>query len=334
MNDGEIDMMISFNPSEAAVAVTAGLLPDSVRTFTFAKGTIGNTSFVAIPWNAAHKEGAMVVANFLLEPATQAHAQDIRQMGNFTVLDVDRLAPADRARFAGLPKHPALPTAAELGAALLEPHPTWMTRITAMGPHTKSASGARRSLPRPSSAFRCDQRGDRHAAARVRLPRSAATPSLMAHAARVSARDQRDLTLVTGVVRRRRWRSRAVLRVGVTGCVRRAGAWLAPVLRHALAIAIGLARDRAIRMDRARSRRGSPVDAPPDVATVGDSRGLALVLGLLLKEVHIWLDDRGARIGACSADGDGARSAIRRSRRGSRCCCRRSIRRSGCRSTR
>ncbi len=131
MNDGEIDMMISFNPSEAAVAVTAGLLPDSVRTFTFAKGTIGNTSFVAIPRNAAHKEGAMVVANFLLEPSTQAHAQDIRQMGNFTVLDLDRLAPADRARFAGLPKHPALPTAAELGTTLLEPHPTWMTRITA-----------------------------------------------------------------------------------------------------------------------------------------------------------------------------------------------------------
>jgi putative thiamine transport system substrate-binding protein len=131
MNDGEIDMMIAFNPSEAAVAVTAGLLPDSVRTFTFAKGTIGNTSFVAIPYNAAHKEGAMVVANFLLEPATQARAQDIRQMGNFTVLDVDRLAPADRARFAGLPRHPALPTAAELGTALLEPHPSWMTRITA-----------------------------------------------------------------------------------------------------------------------------------------------------------------------------------------------------------
>jgi putative thiamine transport system substrate-binding protein len=131
LNDGEIDVMISFNPSEAAVAVAAGLLPESVRTFTFAKGTIGNTSFVAIPYNAANKEGAMVVANFLLEPATQAHAQDIRQMGNFTVLDLARLSAADRARFAGLPAHPALPTAAELGATLLEPHPSWMTRITA-----------------------------------------------------------------------------------------------------------------------------------------------------------------------------------------------------------
>ena len=85
--------MISFNPAEAAVSVNAGLLPDTVRTVVFARGTIGNTSFVAIPYNAANKEGAMVVADFLLEPATQAHAQDFRQMGNFTVLDFAKLSP-------------------------------------------------------------------------------------------------------------------------------------------------------------------------------------------------------------------------------------------------
>ena len=131
LNDGEIDIMISFNPAEAAVAVQAGQLPPTVRTFTFARGTIGNTSFVAIPFNAAHKEGAMVVADFLLEPATQARAQDIRTMGNFTVLDLARLTPAERQRFAELPTSPALPSAADLGTTLPEPHPSWMTRITA-----------------------------------------------------------------------------------------------------------------------------------------------------------------------------------------------------------
>jgi len=130
LNDGEIDIMISFNPAEAAVAVQAGQLPPTMRTFTFARGTIGNTSFVAIPFNAANKEGAMVVANFLLEPATQARAQDIRAMGNFTVLDLARLSPEDRKRFADLPTSPALPSNAELGVTLLEPHPSWMTRIT------------------------------------------------------------------------------------------------------------------------------------------------------------------------------------------------------------
>ena len=104
LNDGEIDMMVSFNPAEAAVSIQSGTLPASARTFVFAKGTIGNTSFVAIPFNAASKEGAMVVADFLLEPVTQAYAQDIEHLGNFTVLDLSRLSAGDRQRFLDLPK--------------------------------------------------------------------------------------------------------------------------------------------------------------------------------------------------------------------------------------
>ena len=131
LNDGEIDLMVSFNPAEAAVAQSAGQLPESVRTVVFDRGTIGNTSFVAIPYNAANKEAAMIVADFLLEPATQARAQDFRHMGSFTVLDLAKLPPAERKRFDDLPRHPALPTGAELRTSLLEPHPSWMTRIAA-----------------------------------------------------------------------------------------------------------------------------------------------------------------------------------------------------------
>jgi putative thiamine transport system substrate-binding protein len=131
LNDGEIDLMISFNPAEAAVAQSAGQLPASVRTVVFDGGTIGNTSFVAIPYNAAHKEAAMVAANFLLEPSTQARAQDYREIGAFTVLDVGALSAESRALFDALPRHPALPTNADLGTPLPEPHPSWMTRIAA-----------------------------------------------------------------------------------------------------------------------------------------------------------------------------------------------------------
>ncbi len=73
----------------------------------------------------------MVVANFLIDPATQAHAQDIHALGAFTVLDLSKLSPAQQKLFADLPSNPALPTSAELGKVLLEPHPSWMTRITA-----------------------------------------------------------------------------------------------------------------------------------------------------------------------------------------------------------
>jgi len=71
-----------------------------------------------------------VVANFLLDPATQAHMQDITVLGSYSVLDPARLDDAARAAFAALPTAPALPGVADLGPTLLEPHASWMTRLT------------------------------------------------------------------------------------------------------------------------------------------------------------------------------------------------------------
>ncbi|MCB2093323.1 MAG: ABC transporter substrate-binding protein [Rhodobacteraceae bacterium] len=130
LNDGEIDIAMSFDPASTAAAIEKGLLPGTARAYGLEGGTIGNISFVAIPFNAAHKEGAMVVANFLLDPATQARAQDITVLGSYSVLDQDKLGPQERAEFAALPTSPALPTNEELGVTLVEPHPSWMTRLT------------------------------------------------------------------------------------------------------------------------------------------------------------------------------------------------------------
>jgi putative thiamine transport system substrate-binding protein len=131
MNDGEIDIMISFNPSEASTAIATGQLPPSVRSFVLERGTIGNASFVAIPFNAAHKAAAMVLADFLLSAEAQAHAQDPRVLGSPTVLALERLPREERARFDRLPRGSATLSDAELGRPLPEPHPSWMTRIVA-----------------------------------------------------------------------------------------------------------------------------------------------------------------------------------------------------------
>ncbi|GAB4177779.1 MAG: ABC transporter substrate-binding protein [Thalassobaculales bacterium] len=129
--DGEIDLMITFNPADAAVWIARGLLPPGIRVAGLAGGSIGNTSFVAIPYNAAAKEGAMVVAELLLSPEGQARMSDPRVIGAGTVLDLARLAPAARAAFAALPHDPALPAEGALGPVLLEPHPSWMSRLVA-----------------------------------------------------------------------------------------------------------------------------------------------------------------------------------------------------------
>ena len=129
MNDGEVDFAMAFDPAEAAASVEAGRLQQSARVTTLADGSIGNTSFVAIPYNSPHSAGAMLVANFLLDPEAQAHAQDIRALGAYNVLDIGKLTPAQQKLFDDLPTSPSLPTSADLSNVLLEPHPSWMTRI-------------------------------------------------------------------------------------------------------------------------------------------------------------------------------------------------------------
>ncbi len=94
-------------------------------------GTIGNVHFVAIPYNARSKEGAMAVANFLMSPEAQARKQDIAHWGDETVLAMGKLDPEGRKLFDELPLGVASLTPEELGPTLLEPHPSWMTRIEA-----------------------------------------------------------------------------------------------------------------------------------------------------------------------------------------------------------
>jgi putative thiamine transport system substrate-binding protein len=129
--DGELDLMISFNPAEAVLSASNGLIPVTARVATFDNGTLGNTSFVAIPFNAAHKEAAMALANFLLEPEAQARAQDPTVIGLLSVLDMAKVSPDDRKRFDLAAQHPGMPNAEDLGRPLLEPHPSWATRLTA-----------------------------------------------------------------------------------------------------------------------------------------------------------------------------------------------------------
>jgi putative thiamine transport system substrate-binding protein len=127
--DGEIDIAFTFNPADASAAIAAGELPPTVRTFVFEGGTIGNAHFVAIPFNANAKAGALVLANFLISPQAQARKQDPKVWGDPTVLDVASLSDDERARFETLDLGPATLSPEELGPVIDEPHASWMTEI-------------------------------------------------------------------------------------------------------------------------------------------------------------------------------------------------------------
>jgi putative thiamine transport system substrate-binding protein len=124
--DGELAISLTFNPNEVANEIAAKRLPASVRPYQHARGTIGNTHFLAIAFNARAKEGAQVVANFLLSPAAQARKADITQWGDPTVLALERLSASDRALFAAGAAPGQLRRSAP---AIPEPHGSWVDPI-------------------------------------------------------------------------------------------------------------------------------------------------------------------------------------------------------------
>ena len=131
ISDGEVDLAISFSPGEASAAIANFQLPETARTFVLDNGTLGNASFVAIPYNSGSAAGAMVLANFLMSPEAQARQQDPNILGYGTVLNMDALDADQRAAFDALELGVATLSPADLGSVQAEPHPSWSERIAA-----------------------------------------------------------------------------------------------------------------------------------------------------------------------------------------------------------
>lgn len=127
LNDGAILISLSFNPNDAANAIALGELPPTVRTYVHRGGTIGNTHFVAIPFNARAPEAAMVVANFLLSPEAQARKADPAIWGDPTVLSFDKMTMQQQRWFMDIDLGPATLSSEELAAVLAEPHASWVS---------------------------------------------------------------------------------------------------------------------------------------------------------------------------------------------------------------
>jgi putative thiamine transport system substrate-binding protein len=121
--DGELLFALTFNPNDAANEIAAKRMASTVVSYQFAGGTVGNTHFVAVPFNARAKEGAVVLADFLLSPEAQARKADIAVWGDPTVLAVERLSASQQALFKSKP----LPgQVAKSAPAIPEPHGSWV----------------------------------------------------------------------------------------------------------------------------------------------------------------------------------------------------------------
>jgi len=115
LDDGELDLAISFNPNEVFSAQENGLLRDSTTAYALSAGALSNIHFLSIPWNASAKEGALVAINFLLSPEAQVKKADISVWGDPAVLQSSHLRSSSQKT--------------TLFKSISEPHPSWQSAL-------------------------------------------------------------------------------------------------------------------------------------------------------------------------------------------------------------
>lgn len=89
--NGEIDITMGFEVGKTAGLVESGVYPNSVKTFVFDTGTIGNAHYLAIPYNAPEKAAAMLTIDFLESPEAQIEKMKPTVWGDMPAFDVNKL---------------------------------------------------------------------------------------------------------------------------------------------------------------------------------------------------------------------------------------------------
>ncbi|MCW8996940.1 MAG: ABC transporter substrate-binding protein [Psychromonas sp.] len=115
LDDGQLDLAITFNPNEVITAQRNGSLSSTTEAYALQSGALSNIHFLAIPWNANAREGALVAINFLLSPAAQSRKGDLSIWGDPTILQAQYVT--------GTAKNTTL------FKALPEPHPSWQSAL-------------------------------------------------------------------------------------------------------------------------------------------------------------------------------------------------------------
>ncbi|MBF4489283.1 ABC transporter substrate-binding protein [Psychrobacter sp. N25K4-3-2] len=129
VDDTELSLAFTFSAPEVPAAVQRYDLPESIRSYAMSDGSLSNTHFVAIPYNASHPQAAQLVANFLMSPEAQAKKQTPSIWGDKTVLVQSTLDPEQQALFKNNQPHPSALPFDSIKRTVSEPHPSWVDAI-------------------------------------------------------------------------------------------------------------------------------------------------------------------------------------------------------------
>lgn len=95
--DGELVLNVTYDAFSTGIKIADGTYPETVQSFQFDKGTIGNTNFMAIAANSGNKTGAMVAINEMMSPEIQADRYDTMKV--LPVVDYEKLSDEQKQAF-------------------------------------------------------------------------------------------------------------------------------------------------------------------------------------------------------------------------------------------
>ena len=95
--DGELVLAMSYSPYGVAVGIENGVYTPTTRTFLFENGTIGNTNYMSIAFNAPNPAGALVVINAMISAELQLSQYE--KLRNLPVVSPEKLSVEEKAAF-------------------------------------------------------------------------------------------------------------------------------------------------------------------------------------------------------------------------------------------
>ena len=128
-SDNELDIGLTFNIAYPKNEISKGNFKSTVKSFIPYIGSLANTHYLTIPYNAKNKNASKVVINFMISPEAQLEKQNANVWGDPSVLSFDKLNKNLRKDFENLLNKSTDLSLEDLGKKIPEPHPSWVKVI-------------------------------------------------------------------------------------------------------------------------------------------------------------------------------------------------------------
>ncbi len=118
-SQAEVWMTMGYNEARAESLIQDGVFPETTKSFVLESGSIGNTHFLAIPFNSPNKAGAMVAIDYMMSTDAQLAKYESTYWGENMALDPTKLPEDAQEKLAKMDRGASVLTPEELSESLL-----------------------------------------------------------------------------------------------------------------------------------------------------------------------------------------------------------------------